>query len=140
MGAVGAIVAWRAVAGVLAGGGVGVALGPGAAGVAGAGVLQVAQQPRLAGRTLTVEAADPVVAGAAVETAVLQTVVLVGLAVGPDVAVDTDALVAALGVLAGAVVLAGVAQRALVHVLAAVAALPVIRALAAVRVDAVDTG
>ena len=118
---------------------VGLALRARVAGVACAGVLQVAEQPRAAGRALAEVVGDAVVAGAAVEAGLLRAVVRVGLAVPALVAVDADALVAVARVGARRAVLAdALVHRALVHVLGAVAAGVLGRARALVAADAVD--
>ena len=118
---------------------VGVAPSPGVAGVDQALVVQVADQARLPLRTLTLVAANLVVAGPAVQAGRDAAVVLVLLAVLPDEPVDTGALVAALGVLAGPLVLAGIVEGALVHVLQAVLTAPVMRTGTVVGVDSVHT-
>lgn len=124
---------------VLAGDDVGLALGARVARVAGAGVLQVAEQPRPAGRALAEVVGDAVVAGAAVQARLLRAVVGVRLAVLALVAVDADALVAVARVGARRAVLAdALVHRALVHVLGAEAAAVLGRARALVAADAVD--
>jgi len=138
--AVGTVEAERAVTCVSARNRVGVAPRAGVARVAGAVIVQMAQQSNLARWTLAIEPADPIVTGAAIQTISLLTVILVGLAVGADVAVDADALVTALSVLTSAVVLARLIILALVDILTTVATLPVVWAATTVRVDAVHAG
>lgn len=109
--------------------------------VAGARVVQVTEQARLARRALAVEGADPVVARGAVEASSHGAVVDVLRAVGACPAVDADARVAAHSVGARSTVLAHAGpQRALVHVLGAVGPRVRGRAVARVRVDAIQAG
>ena len=130
LGTVGAVEAVWTTARVGAGHGVSVTPCPWVARVARTRVVQVAEQARLAGRTLAHIAADTVNTRSTIHARLLNTIVLVDLAVLADVAVDADALVAALRVLTGAMVLTRIVARALIHVLGAVPALPVGRALA----------
>ena len=124
---------------VFAGDDVRLTYGAGVARVAGARVLQVAEQAGPAGRALAVVVGDAVVARAAVEARLRGAVVLVLLAVVALVAVHADALVAVVGVGArGAVLADALVHRALVHVFRAEAAGEFGRALALVAADAVE--
>lgn len=141
LGAVDALVAHRARARERPVDRAGVADGVRMARVRGAGVVQMAQQTRLAGRTPAVEASDAVDAGRPVEAGRVHAVVDVVAAVRPVPAVDADAVVAAVGVGTGGPVLADRRLlHALVHVRFAVLAGKARRALAVIRVDPVDTG
>ena len=129
---------FRAGAHVRAVDGTRVADGAGVARIGGAGVVQVAQQPRLPRRALTEEAADAVVARGAVETGGAGAVVDVLRTVGARPAVDADARVAAVRVGArGAVLAHAGTQGALVHVLVAVGTRERRRTLTRVAVDPV---
>lgn len=101
-------------------------------------IVQMAQQPRLAGRAAAVEAADTVDTGRPIEAGRVHTIVNVVAAVGPVPAVHADAVVAAVRVGAGRPVLADRwPQRTLVHVVLAELAGKAGRATAVVGVDAV---
>lgn len=104
----------------------------------GAGIVEVAEQARLAGAALAVEGADTVVACAAVEARRRRAIVNVLGARRARPAVDADAAEAADRVRACGAVLAHVRpQAALVHVLRAVRPRVVGRTVAGVVVDAV---
>ena len=132
--------AGRAGAGPLASHLVGVAPGPGLAGVDDTLIIQMTQQPRLPVRTHALVLAHLVHAGAAILAGVHLAVVLVLFTVGALESVDTDALVASLCVATSPVVLAGVVEGTLVHVLQTVSTGPVWGTLAGVSVDTIDTG
>ena len=104
--ACGASVARGAGADRLAGDLVGVAAGTHIAGVPCTLVLQVAKETCLAWWAFALIPANLVVAGAAILTGTVGTLIRVEFAVHSFKSVDTDALIATLGVLAGAVVLA----------------------------------
>lgn len=138
-GAVHALVAGGAGAGVGAVDGAGVADCVRVAWVRGAGVVQVAQQARFAGAAAADEAADAVDAGRPVEACRVRAVVLVDAAVGTDPAVHANARVPAEGVRArGAVLTDRRPRQALVHIVLAVLARVVAAAGTPVRVDPVD--
>lgn len=129
-----------AVAVVAAGDHVSLANGSGLARVGGTGIVQVAEQSRLARGALAKVVGNSVMTSTTVETGLLGTVVHVNLAVLALEAVDADAAVAVLGVAARGAVLANVRiQGALIHVLSAVLASVLGRALTRVGTHAIDT-
>lgn len=119
----------------------GVTYGVRVARIRGTGVVQMAQQSGLAGRTPAVETTDAVDAGRSVEAGRVDAVVDVVAAVRTVPAVDADAVVAAVGVGTGGTVLADRRLlHALVHIRFAVLAGKARRALAVIGVDPVHTG
>jgi len=116
-----------------------VATGAHIAGVPCTLVLQVAEETCLAWWAFALVAANLVVAGAAILTGTVGTLIRIEFAVHSFKSVDTDALVATLGVLAGAVVLARLGGGALVDILPAVFPCPVDRAVTGVGVHPVHT-
>lgn len=100
----------------------------------------MAKKARLSRWTYAIVSTDKIDTGAAVHTRLINTIVLVCLAVVANIAVDTDTLVSTLCILTGAMVLAGIVSYTLVHVLAAVPALPVDRTFAGIRVNSINTG
>jgi hypothetical protein len=99
----------------------------------------VAEETCLAWRAFALVTANLVVAGAAILTGTVGTLIRVEFAVHSFKSIDTDALIAALGVLAGAVVLARLGGGALVDILPAVLPCPVDRAVTGVGVHPVHT-
>lgn len=141
LGAVDALVAGRTGARVGAIDRTRVANGIGMTRIRGAGIVQVAQQTRLARRAATVEAANAIDTGGAIKAGRLHTIVDVLAAIAARPAVHADATVGAVGVRTGGAVLADRrTQRTLVHVHVTVATRKVWRAIAAIVIDAIHTG
>lgn len=112
------------------------------AGIRGTGIVQVAQQTRLALRTLAIEAANAIDARGSVETGRLFAVIRVVAAVQARPAIHADAAVRSVSVCTGGSVLAHrmIPLGALVHIVLAESAREVRWTAAGVVRDAIDAG
>lgn len=105
------------------------------------GIVQMAQQSRLARRAPTVEATDPIDTGGPVKTSRIHTVIDIVATVRPIPPVHADTVVAAVGVGTGGPILANRwLLNALVHIRVAIIAGKARRALAVIGIDPVYAG
>lgn len=111
------------------------------AGIRGACIVQMTQQPRLPGRATTIEATNAINARRSIEARSLHTIIDILAAIASGPTIYTDATVATMGVRAGCSILADRGtQCALIHIHIAVASREIRWTIAAILIDSIHTG
>lgn len=111
------------------------------AGIRGACIVQMTQQPRLSRRATAIEATNAIDTRRSIEARSLHTIIDILAAIAPSPAIYTDATVATMGVRTGCSILTDRrTQGALIDIHITVASREIRWTIAAILIDSIHTG